>query len=197
MVCIVFAVGVFVGNSWRSQSSSEISKLLRSSELDAESFLIEQELFKNFETNCDFAQKRLNSLSQELWGLGKVLGSDDAEQRLGSEDYVFLKRKYHLMQIRTFVLEKQLKEECGTGSKVILFYFKRNDPASREQGMILDELVDKYDLHIYAVELGYSKELKFLEDYYGIKEAPAIVFDFTAPVSGVVSREELIGKLNG
>lgn len=197
LVCIVFIVGVIVGNSWKTQSSSEISKVLRSSELDAESFLIEQELFAQFETNCDFAKKRVDFLSQELWRLGKLLGRQDAKSHLGEDDYRFLKRKYHLMQIRTFVIEKKLQDECKSDTATVLFYFGKDDGSSEEQGKILDELVEELDLHVFAVEYNYSKELRFLEEYYGIESTPALVLNFTKPIKGVVSAEEIAEQVNG
>lgn len=196
LVCIVFAIGVIVGNTWKSQST-EMSKVLRQSELDTESFIVEQELFESFETNCALAEKRLSSLSEELWKLGKVLGASDAKENLGSEDYNLLKRKYHLTQIRTYVLEKKLQEDCKSTTNVILFYFKQDDPASEQQGKILDELVEKYSLHVFAVEYQYSKELEFLEDYYGITNTPTIVVNFENALQGPVTKEKIIPLLHG
>lgn len=195
LVCIVFAIGVIVGNTWKSQSA-EMSKVLRQSELDTESFIVEQELFESFETNCALAEKRLSSLSEELWKLGKVLGASDAKQNLGSEDYNLLKRKYHLTQIRTYVLEKKLQEDCKSTTNVILFYFKQDDPSGEQQGKILDELVGKYSLHVFAVEYQYSKELEFLEDYYGITKTPTIVINFENTLQGPVSKEKIIPLLH-
>jgi hypothetical protein len=197
LVCIVFVIGVILGNSWNSAETTEVSKVLRQSELDAESFLAEQELFESFETNCALAEKRLSSLSEELLKLGKVLGADDAQEKLGEENYGFLKRKYHLMQIRTYILDKKLQEDCGSKTNVILYYFKRKDAPSEQQGKILDELVEQYHLHVFAIEHRYSKELEFLEDYYEIKDAPALVVNFDNTKTGLVTKEQLIPLLHG
>src|SRR5574342_576748 len=191
LLAIVFAIGVLLGNQWKSSRSDEITRVLQQSELDAESFLVEQELFENFETNCPLAEKRLGSLGQELWQLGKVLGAADAKEKLGEENYAFLKRKYHLMQIRTYILDKKLQEDCDSTINVILFYFKKDDPDSEQQGKILDELVKTYDLHVFAVEYRYSRELVFLEDYYDIQGAPTLVVNFDNTLPGLVSKEQL------
>lgn len=197
LVIVVFSIGIILGNAWKSSSSDEVSKVLQQSELDAESFLVEQELFESFETNCPLADKRLSSLSEELWKLGKVLGAQDAQQKLGDENYNFLKRKYHLMQIRTYILDKKLQTDCGSKTNVILFYFKRGDESSEEQGKILDELVAEYKLHVFAVEYGYSKELQFLEDYYEIKETPSLAVNFGNTLPGMTTKEQLIPLLHG
>jgi hypothetical protein len=197
LVAVVFAIGVLLGNQWKSSSSTEITKVLRQSELDAESFLVEQELFESFETNCPLAEKRLGSLGQELWQLGKVLGASDAKEKLGEDNYSFLKRKYHLMQIRTYVLDKKLQQDCGSGINVILFYFKKDDPASEQQGKILDDFVSHYNLHVFAIEYHYSQELEFMEDYYDINQAPTLVVNFEHTIPGLVTKEQLLPLLHG
>jgi len=197
LLAVVFSIGVLLGNQWKGSSSTEASKVLRQSELDAESFLVEQELFESFETNCPLAAKRLGSLGDELWQLGKVLGAGDAKQKLGEENYAFLKRKYHLMQIRTYILDKKLQQDCGSTINVILYYFRQQDPASEQQGKILDELVEKHNLHVFTIEYKYSKELEFLEDYYDIHQTPTLVVNYENTLPGLVSKEQLLPLLHG
>src|SRR3989344_4883048 len=189
LVVMVFSLGVILGNSWKSDS--DVDKLLRASELDAESFRVEQELFKNFELNCGFAKKRLGALSEDLGRLGKVLVADNAREFLG-EEFDFHKKKFHLMQIRTFVLEKKLASDCEDSGNVVLYYYSKNDPSSQVQGQILDGLVSEFDLHVFAIEYNYSKELRFLEEYYQINQTPALVVNFKELLVGPVSRDNLI-----
>jgi len=137
LVCVMFFIGITIGSTWQA-SDLGVSRILKQSELDAESFLVEQELFDSFETNCPLAEKRINTLSEELWELGKVLGTKDAQEKLGSDDYNFLKRKYHLMQIRTYILFKKLQTDCGQKANIILYYYKKNDSQSEQQGKVLD-----------------------------------------------------------
>ena len=191
LVGVVFAIGVIVGNAWKTSESSGVSKVLRQSELDTESFLVEQELFESFETNCALAEKRLGSLGGELWKLGKVLGAPDAKVQLGEEDYSLLKRKYHLMQIRTYILNKKLQSDCASKADVILFYFKQGDALSEQQGQILDELVAEYNLNVFAIEYKYSKELAFLEDYYEISSTPTLVVNYKNVLPTLATKEQL------
>ncbi len=197
LVCVVFIIGVLVGNAWNSGGADDVSRVLKQSELSAESFLVEQELFSSFETNCGLAEKRLSSLSEELWNLGKALSGPKPVQELGQEDYAFLKMKYHLMQIRTYVLYQKLQKDCQNDVNVILFYFKQNDANSEEQGNILDALVEKYDLKVFAIEFQYSRELEFLEDYYEMTEAPAIIVNFKSKLVGVSGEEKIAPLLHG
>ncbi len=196
LVCVVFVIGVITGNYWNS-GQTQVSKILKQSELDTESFIVEQELFESFETNCALAEKRLGTLSEELWKLGKILGGQDAEEQLGEENYNFLKRKFHLTQIRTYILDKKLQSDCGSKTNIILYYYKKGDQASEQQGKILDELVTQHDIHIFALEYRYSKELEFLEDYYEIKDAPTLVINFQHVLHGNIPKDQIIPLLHG
>lgn len=197
LVTLVFILGVFFGNTYASFRENQISKVLQQSELDAESFLTEQELFDNFETNCPLAEKRLSTLSQELWKLGKTLDTPDARDKLGEETYNVLKIKYHLMQIRTYILDKKLKEDCQSQINVILYYFKQNDPQSTTQGKILDNIANKYNVHIFAIEHDYSKEIRFLEQYYEITTTPALVINYDSILTGITQEHEIEQLLHG
>lgn len=195
LVLVVFTLGVIVGNLWQTSETGQASRTLRQTELDAESFLVEQELFETFETNCVLSEKRINSLSQELWRLGKTIGAENAEKILGSQDYHFLKRKYHLLQARTYVLAKKLQDDCGQQTNIILYYYNQDDPASAQQGAILDQLVNTHNLHVYAIEYGYSRELSFLEEYYELTTAPALVINYKHVLTGVNQPNNIIPLL--
>ncbi|MBW3018862.1 hypothetical protein KY329_01590 [Candidatus Woesearchaeota archaeon] len=194
LVIIVFAVGIFVGSALKGADSTGIDKMLKNSELSTESFLVEQELFESFDTSCDLAEQRLATLSEDLWRLGKVLGEGDAEKRLG-KDYDFLKRKFHLMQIRIYVLYKKLQQNCGIDTNVVLFYFDRSDESSTEQGLILDDLVEQYGLRVFAVEYNYSSDLSFLEEYYGVESAPFLVINYDNVIPHLATADEIIPVL--
>ncbi|MBN1644726.1 hypothetical protein JW851_01630 [Candidatus Woesearchaeota archaeon] len=191
LLILVFVIGVIVGNSFSNPELKEINKIIRNSELSTESYLIEQELFKDFDKNCELSKIRLSSLSKELWRLGKLLASQTAKQDLGEYNYDFLKKKYHLMQIKTFILYHELQDECNIKDNIILFYFSRNDPDSLTQGKILDQIVEDFNVQVFAVERAYAPELVFLEQYYDISESPSLVIDYSVKKQGLTSYEEL------
>ncbi len=193
LVLVVFVVGIAVGNLW-GQNGKDISKTLKQSELDAESFLVEQELFESFETKCPLAEKRLSELSRELWRLGKPLEAPESEK---DEGYNFLKRKYHLMQIRTYTLYKKLEKDCNSRTNMVLFYYKKNDDKSEKVGKLLDSMVEQYGIRVLATEYNYSKELEFLEDYYEVTDAPTIVVNFNHILTGETTKEQVVQLLNG
>jgi hypothetical protein len=191
LLILVFAIGIIVGRSMSNPELSDVNNFIKQSELTTDSYLIEQELFVGMEKNCDLAQLRLSALSKELWQLGKLLGSDTAKQDLGEANYNFLKRKFHLMQIKTYTLYQKLQQDCAANMSVILFYYSQNDPRSQEQGVILDRLVNDFDVKVFAIEYNYSQELRFLEEYYEITSTPSVVVDFGTVRKGLAPYDEL------
>ncbi|HDD70924.1 MAG TPA: hypothetical protein ENF94_02045 [Candidatus Woesearchaeota archaeon] len=182
----IFLLGFGLGNHFALLDGG-INKILKESELNAESFLVEQQLSETLGSNCVFSQERLSALSEQLWDLGKMLDKESARKDLGEKWYDLLKRKFHLMQIKTYVLYKKLEQNCGKDFDVILFYFKRDNPDSKQQGEILDRIVDDFGAKVFAVEFGYAPELRFLEQYYGIDSAPALVINFDKKLEGLQS----------
>lgn len=192
LLVIIFIIGILFGRHFSSSKVDEITNFIQTNELNTESYLIEQELIKNFEHgNCEIANARISDLGNDLWQLGKSLSPADAQQRLGSENYHFMKRRYHLMQIRTYILIYQLNQDCNNTQSVVLFYFSRNDEDSEEQGKILDSIVENYSVQVFAIEYNYSKELSFFEEYYNITKTPSIVIDYGVKREGMVSYEDI------
>lgn len=188
LLIVVFILGVLIGRRLSSGNVDEITVFIKNNELNTESYLIEQELMENFEQgDCELANARISSLGDDLWQLGKSLSPEDAEQRLGTENYNFMKRRYHLLQIRTYILLYKLKQQCNDTDSVVLFYFSQDDEESKEQGRILDELVRDYGINVFAIEYNYSEELSFLEEYYGVAETPTLIIDYDVKLPGLIS----------
>jgi hypothetical protein len=191
LLILVFAIGIIVGRNAGNPELSDVNNFIKQSELTTESYLLEQELFSGMEKNCDLAKLRLSALSSELWQLGKLIGSETAKQDLGEANYNFLKRKFHLMQIKTYTLYHGLNQDCAVNVPVMLFYYSQNDSNSEEQGIILDRLVKEFDVKVFAIEYNYSQELRFLEDYYEISTTPSVVVNFGTVRKGLQPYDEL------
>ena len=192
LLVVVFIMGMLTGRWLGDSRGDEITTLIQNNELNTDSYLIEQELIESFEQgNCMLANARISSLSKELWGIGKSLSPADAEEKLGKENYNFMKRKFHLMQIRTYILFYKIRQHCTNTGSVVLFYFSRDDPQSEEQGEILDRLVADYGIRVFAVEYSYSEDLSFIEDYYRIRTTPTLVIDYDVVLEGLSSYDEI------
>ncbi|HLD43000.1 MAG TPA: hypothetical protein VJB08_03355 [Candidatus Nanoarchaeia archaeon] len=184
-IAAAFIAGILFGVSVATQPLDAVAQFVKQSELDSESFLIEQDLLKNLGgEECRLAETRLDYLSKELAGIGRQLSDPEAEQQLGAGNYAYLKTKYHLLQVRTYLFFKKVKESCATPIDVILFYYS-NTTDSVEQGYTLDQLVAANPgLHVFAVQSSYAKQIQFLEAFYNITITPSLVINYKYKVTG-------------
>jgi hypothetical protein len=178
LVLFVFISGIFLGRMLSRFESERVSQFIKDNELNTESYLIEQELISFERDSCEFAKEKISDLSNELADIGRKLVIPDAKEELGPENYRFLKIKYHLMQIRTYILFKKLIDSCNISPNLVLYYYSIGDKDSEEQGLILDEIVAELDTKVFAIEFNYSEELKFLESYYNITTTPATIINY-------------------
>jgi len=188
-ITIVFILGIIVGWTMSTSKFTETSKLIKENELNTESFLIEQELFETLGSQgCNLTNTRLIYLSQQLYQLGQVLGTDTAKKDVGESDYNILKRRFHLLQLKTYTITYRFKESCGLDVPIFLFYYSQN-PESKEQGHILDEIVSAYGARVFAIEYEYAPELRFAEDYYAITMAPTVIMNYEQTFEGFTTKE--------
>lgn len=185
LVLVVFVVGILIGSNIRRSEANDLQTLLQESELNTESYLIEQELIGGSSiAGCDLAMIRIQDLSSQLYELGQKLNSENPRKELGERNYNLLKRKFHLMQMRTYLLFYSIQENCNESTHTVLYYYKQNDLQSQEQGMVLDRAVENFDLNVFAIEYNYSQDLNFIEEYYNVTAAPAVVIDYGKALQG-------------
>ncbi|MFH0979083.1 MAG: hypothetical protein V1837_07330 [Candidatus Woesearchaeota archaeon] len=196
LLVVVFVTGLLFGRSLGTSREVEITRLIQRNELNAESFLIEQDLFKNLDkSNCELVRIRLTDMSNELGKTGRVLVQNNSRSSLGAEEFAFLKLKYHLMQVRSYLLFERLKDKCNITSNVILYYYGINDKDSAEQGKILDQVVKDYPVSVFAIEYNYSPQLRFLEAFYNVTATPTIVLDFGRIHMGLADYDTITSEL--
>lgn len=122
------------------------------------------------------------SFSDELSDLGAKL--EWGQKNLGATDEVSsLKKYYSLLQIKDYLLMKQISARCGIKSAFILYFYTTAENCSecQKQSMVLGALRDKYpELRVYSFD--YSIDLsavKAMLNIHKIKDTalPALVID--------------------
>ena len=192
LVIFVFFGGFLLGRSISGAAVQEVTEFIKENELNTESYLIEQDLIDEFgKDSCELASMRITQLSDELAAIGRRLEKPDAAEQLGDENFDFLKRKFHLMQIKTYTMFKKLIDNCDLPTKVILYYYSIDDEECEEQGHILDEIVKKHDAKVFAIEYGYADELSFLETYYGVEDVPTLIINYDIKKEGLTDYDEV------
>jgi thiol-disulfide isomerase/thioredoxin len=131
----------------------------------------------------------LNSLASRLSVAEQNLGSTNAE-------VVSLKKQYSLLEIKDYLLMRQISAKCPNFKPVSILYFYSNagDCADcRRMGEVLTYLRENYPgLRVYSfdyhLDLAALQTLKTLRKVTG--ELPAIVINNRAPVYGFKNLED-------
>ncbi len=195
LTTFIFIIGILVGYSVDFFRSSDVLETVQQSELDTQSYLIEQEFFNTQGGyNCAIAQKRLGHLAEELGELGYYLVSFEEKNLFKQKEYDYLLRKYVLLQIKTYAQFIDIKNQCSLQHNLILYFFDPNDVLSERQGKVLDVLVKKdTGLSVFAINIKYEGDilLETLKTHYNVTLTPTLIINEKMRKEGFVSKEEL------
>ena len=197
VTALLFGAGVVLGTMFASKKVSTLTALqddLRTNTLDIETqFAIAEQ------DPCTFVNT--STLADQLYEIGTKL--DYLESMLGKDDeYVLrLKKYYSILEVREWLFERKVREECTVKKDLILYFYSREEsacPTCEEQGFILSYLRKKYDttLRIYSFAKDIDSEaIKLLVRQYRITAAPGIVIN-GAPLLGFQTTDEIEALLN-
>ena len=194
LTILVFSGGFLLGLSLDSTRISDLVENLNQNELSRESYLVESEFIKNVGGNiCDLSKPRVFTLSNELGTLGQLLTRYESKGIFRDTEYNYLKRKYFLLEIRTYSLFVNLKKECGYDFNTILYFYDQNEQSSINQGYILDSLVGAQDdLHVFSFDRNFDEpSLNTLKIYYNVTSSPTLIINDKLKKEGLSSLDEL------
>ncbi len=192
VMALIFVLGIIIGKNISSYKETEITSFIKNSELNTESYLLEQNFIEDLDNDtCQLAMIRLTDISSELGSIGRALTEEGAKEELGYANFDYMKRKYHLMQIRAYLLFYKLLDNCNVQSDIVLFYYGDDDEESGQQGIILDKVVSDMDVTVFAMEYNYSTELNFLESFYEIEKTPSMIINYDTKKEGLVDYKEI------
>lgn len=194
----IFAGGILLGVFLDRYRVSDVINSIQESELDTESYTVEQMFAENFGgTNCDFLRSRLTDMSAKLSGIGhKLTLYESGTLPLQRSDYDYLKRRYFVLESHIYIYELRMKNACNDDRMLVLFFYRGGDDTeSVKQGYALDELYRNYpgrvSTHSFDIDFKNSTMTDLLEKYYNITGAPTIVINNNMTKRGFVSVGEL------
>lgn len=186
---------VYAVNYLNRARLSELNAIQNQLSIDTLSLDTQFSLLENAPCSVVSEGTELTSTLQEL---GEKLAYTEAQLGSKDEQVVRLKQQYTLLQIRDYLVTKELAKTCGTKQTTVL-YFYSNEGSCEDcdrAGAALSYLRQNYPtLRVYAfdynLELGALKTLISLEKVK--PEFPAMVIQGT-PVYGFTDLETLEGK---
>lgn len=135
-----------------------------------------------------------NYLSQEISDLADKLSY--AEQNIGDQSQItLLKQQYSILEVKDFLLNKQISQRCKSNIATILYFYKNQDVCADcvRQGYVLDALRQTYpQVRIYSFDAGLdSSTVRALLTIYKIPSTlPSLVIDGKT-VNGFLSVDAL------
>lgn len=93
------------------------------------------------------------ALSQELGDLGDKLSATEDARGANDSQVVALKQYYSLLELKDFLLMKQVSQKCGTQYGFILYFYSDHCPDCEKQGYVLTQLREDYpQLRVYSFD---------------------------------------------
>lgn len=178
----IFATAIFASNYFNNRRIQDIRTTQDDISTQILSLQTQFDLLQ--ERSCaDIAENTI--LPQELQTLASRLSYMEAQGDADREEVVRLKRLYSLLEIKDYLLMKQLAQKCGL-KPVFIFYFYSNQgdcDDCEKQGYVLTALAREYpQLRIYSFDYNLDvSALRTLRDLNDIRdELPALVINSQA-----------------
>ena len=167
---IVFFGALIVSNKLSAQRVAEIKTIENNISMDILSSetqfaLLKESSCKAIDHSTAFSEE-LNNLSQKLSYMEQNLGNRNPE-------VISLKKAYSLLEVKDYLLVKQIKEKCGVNPiTIIYFYSNAGDCADCiREGYVLTKLREEFpELRVYAFDYNLDLSVvKTMKSIYGIK----------------------------
>ncbi len=193
---IVFFSGVILGWTIDNVKENHISEDILQSELDLESFIIEQQMITDLNGDtCPILSSRISELQKQAGKIGYAIENYE-KSKSSNVDYDYLKRKHIILNTRLWLLMDQLNKNCGEKQTSIIYFYRQNCRECLIQGHILDELNEElnHSISVFAYDAGFTQEplIILLKEKYDIQTIPTLVVDGETKLDGLTTKEEIL-----
>jgi hypothetical protein len=162
LTATLFVTAFFASSFFSEKRVENVKEIQDNIAVDILSLETQFDLLK--EVSCSSVNDSM--LSPQLSEIGDKLSRTESERGSDDEDVVYLKKYYSLLEVKDYLLSKQLVAKCGAAKKpvfIIYFYSNKGDCADCErEGYVLTRLKEKYpDLRVYSFD--YNLELSAVD----------------------------------
>lgn len=182
LVITVFIFGIifYINNALENQRINNVKNIQDQLSLDILSSETQFDLLKD--ASCKNVDGSI--LSQEINSLATKLSFLEANDQ-GSPDaeVTYLKKYYSLLQIKDFILMKQLRDQCKEKPIAVLYFYGKKDdcPDCEKMSYVLTYLRENYpQLRIYSFDTNLDlSAINTLKSIYRIDghKLPAVVYN--------------------
>lgn len=180
LTATLFATAFFASSFFSEKRVQSVKEIQDNIAIDILSSETQFDLLK--EVSCSNVSDSM--LSPQLSEIGEKLSRTESERGSDDADVLYLKKYYSLLEVKDYLLSKQLVAKCGATKKpvfIIYFYSNKGDcPECEKEGYVLTRLKEKYpELRVYSFD--YNLDLSAVDSMkriYKISSSlPALVIE--------------------
>jgi regulator of replication initiation timing len=181
ITALVFATALYASNYFSNRRVASIRTTQDNISIDILSLETQFDLLK--EHSCsNIAENTI--LPSELSALGSQLSYMESQTSTNQDEITRLKRLYSLLEIKDYLLMKQIAGRCGLKPVFILYFYSNTGDCAdcEKQGYVLTSLAENYpQLRIYSFDYHLDvSALQTLITLDGVKnQLPALVINGT------------------
>src|SRR3990167_9241869 len=190
----IFGTAFYIATRFDAQRIADIRATQEAISIDILSLETQFELLGNLDcqaiTDNPVLSDELNSLASRLSVAEQNLGANNAE-------VISLKKQYSLLEIKDYILMREISQKCTKLKPVYILYFYSNsgDCADcNKMGDVLTYLRETYPgLRVYSFD--YHLDLSALRNLRTLRKVegplPALIINNRAPVYGFKNLDEM------
>lgn len=174
---LVFLGALFISNRFSEKRLAEVRSIESKISMDilaseTQFALLKERSCKAIDHSTAFSEE-LNTLAQKLSYMEESLGAN--------HDEVLNLKKYHsLLQVKDYLLVKQVREKCGIKPITIIYFYSNQGDCEecKKEGYVLTELREEFpELRIYSFDYNLDiSVVKTMRSIYEVKnEMPALI----------------------
>lgn len=175
----LFATAFFVSNMLNGEKVKELQSAQDRVSIDILSSEMQFSLLS--EASCENVGN--SSLSSELTSLGTKVSFAEQQFKYNSDEVIWLKKNYSLLEMKDYLLTKKIADRCKTKPVSILYFYSNVDGECddcKKMGYVLTELHNKYpSLRVYSFD--YDLNLSALQTLISLHKVrntlPAFIVD--------------------
>lgn len=198
--CLIFIIGIFVGNFLSDERVSYLKDIAYKQQLDYQSLELQSLYLTSFKLENESCIAFKKVLEESLVNVAAAQAKAELYMRQKSDKrYDDIKREYSIAQIRYLLLDKKLREICNFDTVPLLYFYSDKECADcSPQGTILTYLKEKIKdkLLIFSLDVDFQGEqlIGLFEAQYNITIVPSILINETLN-AGLLKKEELLESI--
>ncbi|MBI3412930.1 MAG: hypothetical protein HY051_02505 [Candidatus Aenigmarchaeota archaeon] len=196
---LIFVLGFILGAATSEKKILEIEQLSRQQEADFGSLQFQFSYLESVpqEGSCVVLSRTLESNLKTLGPSLKKIEGYEATGDVTNANYIILKRKYTIANLRYWLLAEKSKKLCGTDEASILYFFERDCEKCKDQGYILEQLKRRLgdSLLIFPIDASIEEPVTdILRAQYKIYGFPSLVIEGTT-YSSYMSMQQILAEI--